>query len=232
MGFFDRDRSNSGGNQGMGGNYNGKSSSLASPSKTGLTFASPTPSTAGNSNNGNGGNGNSRAAAAPAPLSAEAALSADNKAAQANWKANFQQQLDDYANSALTDRTLIDRADFNSQLTAKAAKGVASRSLSRSGVALTGQAAKQSARLGNINTAQYMDQSKNSAVLAQDDRNTQAVGDSLNAYTQLGQTGSDALRNAAGLESQRIAGDRQRKGAADASNMSMASGLASMYMMM
>jgi hypothetical protein len=225
MGFFDQDRSNSGGNQGMGGNYNGKSSSLSAPA------APAAASTKAPAFDYSKGNGSSRAAAAPAPLSAEAALSADNKAAQANWKANFKQQLDDYANSALTDRTLIDRADFNSQLTAKAAKGVSARSLSRSGVALTGQAAKQSARLGNINTAQYMDQSKNTAVVAQDDRNTQALGDSLNAYTQIGETGSAALRNAAGLESQRIAGDKQRKGAADASNMGMAASLASMMIL-
>lgn len=162
---------------------------------------------------------------------AEDALSADNKASQDNWKANFQQQLDAYAQSALNDTTLIDRADFNSQLAAKSAKGVASRSLSRSGVALTGQAAKQKNRLGDINTAQFMDQSKNTAVLAQDDRNTQALGDSLNAYNQLGQTGSDALRSAAGLEATRISGNKSRSASAAASNMGMASSLASMMIL-
>mgnify|MGYP006130362949 CR=1 FL=1 len=162
---------------------------------------------------------------------AEDALSADNKAAQDNWKVNFQQQLDAYAQSALNDTTLIDRADFNSQLAAKSAKGVSSRSLSRSGVSLSGQAAKQQNRLGNINTAQFMDQSKNTAVLAQDDRNTQALGDSLNAYNQLGQTGSDALRNAAGLEATRISGNKSRSASAAASNMGMASSLASMMIL-
>ena len=111
---------------------------------------------------------------------AEEALSAEKKAAEANYKANFQKQLDDYAASALTDRTLIERADFNSKLAAESAKGVAQRSRSRSGVQLSGQAAKHSQRLGGIETAKFMDQSRNSAVLAQDDRNTKAMGHSLN----------------------------------------------------
>ena len=162
---------------------------------------------------------------------AEDALNADNKANQENWKANFQKQLDDYAQSALDDTTLIERADFNSKLAAESAKGVSSRSLSRSGVSLSGQAAKQKNRLGDINTAQFMDQSKNTAVLAQDDRNTKALGDSLNAYNALGQTGSDALRNAAGLEATRISGNKSRSAAADASNMGMATSLGSMMIM-
>ena len=159
---------------------------------------------------------------------AEDALSADNKASQENYKANFQKQLDDYAQSALDDTTLIDRADFNSQLAAKTAKGVSERSRSRSGVALSGQAAKQATRLGGIETAKFMDQSKNTAVLAQDDRNTKVLGDSLNAYNALGQTGSDALRNAAGLEATRIAGNKSRSASADASNMGLATSLATM----
>jgi len=89
------------------------------------------------------------------------ALNADRKAARKNYKDNFQQQLDDYAASALNDSTLIDRAEFNSQLAAKSAKGITSRSRSRAGVALTGQAAKQANRLGGIETAKFMDQSKN-----------------------------------------------------------------------
>ena len=59
---------------------------------------------------------------------AEEALRKSQEADQANYKSNFQQQLDDYAASALTDRTLIDRADFNSKLAAESAKGVNNRS--------------------------------------------------------------------------------------------------------
>ena len=101
---------------------------------------------------------------------AEEALRKEQAADQASHKANFQRQLDDYAASALTDRTLIDRADFNSKLAAESAKGVNDRSRSRAGVSLSGQAAKQSKRLGDITTRQFTDQSKNSAILGQDER--------------------------------------------------------------
>ena len=163
---------------------------------------------------------------------AEEALRKEQAADQASHKANFQQQLDDYAASALTDRTLIDRADFNSQLAAKSAKGVNDRSRSRAGVSLSGQAAKQSKRLGDITTRQFTDQSKNSAVLDQDERNTKVLGDSLNMYNTLGQTGSDALRNAAGLESTRISGNKKRSADAFATNLGTATSLASMMIMM
>jgi hypothetical protein len=163
---------------------------------------------------------------------AEEALRKEQAADQASHKANFQQQLDDYAASALTDRTLIDRADFNSQLAAKSAKGVNDRSRSRAGVSLSGQAAKQSKRLGDITTRQFTDQSKNSAILAQDERNTKVLGDSLNMYNTLGQTGSDALRNAAGLEATRISGNKKRSADAFATNLGTATSLASMMIMM
>ena len=163
---------------------------------------------------------------------AEEALRKEQAADQASHKANFQQQLDDYAASALTDRTLIDRADFNSKLAAESAKGVNNRSRSRAGVSLSGQAAKQSKRLGDITTRQFMDQSKNSAVLDQDERNTKVLGDSLNMYNTLGQTGSDALRNAAGLESTRISGNKKRSADAFATNLGTATSLASMMIMM
>jgi hypothetical protein len=162
---------------------------------------------------------------------AEEALRKEQAADQASHKANFQQQLDDYAASALTDRTLIDRADFNSQLAAKSAKGVNDRSRSRAGVSLSGQAAKQSKRLGDITTRQFTDQSKNSAILAQDERNTKVLGDSLNMYNTLGQTGSDALRNAAGLEATRISGNKKRSADAFASNLGTATSLASMMIL-
>ena len=162
---------------------------------------------------------------------AEEALTAEQKAERANYKANFQKQLDDYANSALTDRTLIDRADFNSQLAAKSAKGIAQRSRSRAGVSLSGQAAKQMERTRNMQTSNFMDQSKNSAVLDQDERNTNAAADALSAYNMLGQTGSDSLRNAAGLEATRIAGNKKRSADAFASNLGTATSLASMYML-
>ena len=161
---------------------------------------------------------------------AEEALRKEQAADQASHKANFQQQLDDYAASALTDRTLIDRADFNSKLAAESAKGVNDRSRSRAGVSLSGQAAKQSKRLGDITTRQFTDQSKNSAVLDQDERNTKVLGDSLNMYNTLGQTGSDALRNAAGLESTRISGNKKRSADAFASNLGTAASLASMML--
>ena len=163
---------------------------------------------------------------------AEEALRKEQAADQASNKANFQQQLDDYAASALTDRTLIDRADFNSKLAAESAKGVNDRSRSRAGVSLSGQAAKQSKRLGDITTRQFTDQSKNSAVLDQDERNTKVLGDSLNMYNTLGQTGSDALRNAAGLESTRISGNKKRSADAFATNLGTATSLASMMIMM
>ena len=163
---------------------------------------------------------------------AEEALRKEQAADQASHKANFQQQLDDYAASALTDRTLIDRADFNSQLAAKSAKGVNDRSRSRAGVSLSGQAAKQSKRLGDVTTRQFTDQSKNSAILAQDERNTKVLGDSLNMYNTLGQTGSDALRNAAGLEATRISGNKKRSADAFATNLGTATSLASMMIMM
>jgi|TARA_R110000851_G_scaffold300530_2_gene456735 hypothetical protein len=163
---------------------------------------------------------------------AEEALRKEQAADQASHKANFQQQLDDYAASALTDRTLIDRADFNSKLAAESAKGVNDRSRSRAGVSLSGQAAKQSKRLGDITTRQFTDQSKNSAVLDQDERNTKVLGDSLNMYNTLGQTGSDALRNAAGLESTRISGNKKRSADAFATNLGTATSLASMMIMM
>jgi hypothetical protein len=159
---------------------------------------------------------------------AQDALNEDRKAGRQNYKDNFQQQLDDYAASALNDSTLIDRADFNSKLAAKSAKGIASRSRSRAGVALSGQAANQANRLGGLETAKFMDQSKNASILAQDERNTRTLADSLSSYNDLEQTGSDALRNAAGLESNRIAGNKRRSADADASNMGMASSLASM----
>ena len=162
---------------------------------------------------------------------AEEALRKEQAADQASHKANFQQQLDDYAASALTDRTLIDRADFNSKLAAESAKGVNDRSRSRAGVSLSGQAAKQSKRLGDITTRQFTDQSKNSAILGQDERNTKVLGDSLNMYNTLGQTGSDALRSAAGLEATRISGNKSRSASAAASNMGMASSLASMMIL-
>jgi hypothetical protein len=161
---------------------------------------------------------------------AEEALRKSQEADQANYKANFQQQLDDYAASALTDRTLIDRADFNSKLAAESAKGVNNRSRSRAGVSLSGQAAKQSKRLGNITTRQFTDQAKNSAILSQDERNTQVLGDSLNMYNELNQTGSDALRHAAGLESTRISGNKKRSADAFASNLGTAASLASMML--
>ena len=163
---------------------------------------------------------------------AEEALRKEQAADQASHKANFQQQLDDYAASALTDRTLIDRADFNSKLAAESAKGVNDRSRSRAGVSLSGQAAKQSKRLGDITTRQFTDQSKNSAILGQDERNTKVLGDSLNMYNTLGQTGSDALRNAAGLESTRISGNKKRSADAFATNLGTATSLASMMIMM
>ena len=163
---------------------------------------------------------------------AEEALRKEQAADQASHKANFQQQLDDYAASALTDRTLIDRADFNSQLAAKSAKGVNDRSRSRAGVSLSGQAAKQSKRLGDVTTRQFTDQSKNSAILGQDERNTKVLGDSLNMYNTLGQTGSDALRNAAGLEATRISGNKKRSADAFATNLGTATSLASMMIMM
>jgi hypothetical protein len=163
---------------------------------------------------------------------AEEALRKEQAADQASHKANFQQQLDDYAASALTDRTLIDRADFNSKLAAESAKGVNNRSRSRAGVSLSGQAAKQSKRLGDITTRQFTDQSKNSAILGQDERNTKVLGDSLNMYNTLGQTGSDALRNAAGLESTRISGNKKRSADAFATNLGTATSLASMMIMM
>ena len=162
---------------------------------------------------------------------AEEALRKEQAADQASHKSNFQQQLDDYAASALTDRTLIDRADFNSQLAAKSAKGVNDRSRSRAGVSLSGQAAKQSKRLGDITTRQFTDQSKNSAILGQDERNTKVLGDSLNMYNTLGQTGSDALRNAAGLEATRISGNKKRSADAFASNLGTATSLASMMIL-
>jgi hypothetical protein len=163
---------------------------------------------------------------------AEEALRKEQAADQASHKANFQQQLDDYAASALTDRTLIDRADFNSKLAAESAKGVNDRSRSRAGVSLSGQAAKQSKRLGDITTRQFTDQSKNSAILGQDERNTKVLGDSLNMYNTLGQTGSDALRNAAGLEATRISGNKKRSADAFATNLGTATSLASMMIMM
>lgn len=163
---------------------------------------------------------------------AEDALRKSQQLDQANYKANFQQQLDDYANSGLTGRTLIDRADFNSKLAAESAKGIAQRSRSRAGVSLSGQAAKQAKRLGDVTTRQFTDQSKNSAVLAQDERNTRVLGDSLNAYNDLGQTGSAALRRAASTEATRISGNKSRKASADASNMGTAASLASMMIMM
>ena len=163
---------------------------------------------------------------------AEEALRKEQAADQASHKANFQRQLDDYAASALTDRTLIDRADFNSKLAAESAKGVNDRSRSRAGVSLSGQAAKQSKRLGDITTRQFTDQSKNSAILGQDERNTKVLGDSLNMYNTLGQTGSDALRNAAGLESTRISGNKKRSADAFATNLGTATSLASMMIMM
>jgi hypothetical protein len=162
---------------------------------------------------------------------AEEALRKEQAADQASHKFNFQQQLDDYAASALTDRTLIDRADFNSQMAAKSAKGVNDRSRSRAGVSLSGQAAKQSKRLGDITTRQFTDQSKNSAILAQDERNTKVLGDSLNMYNTLGQTGSDALRNAAGLEATRISGNKKRSADAFATNLGTATSLASMMIL-
>ena len=162
---------------------------------------------------------------------AEEALRKEQAADQASHKANFQQQLDDYAASALTDRTLIDRADFNSKLAAESAKGVNDRSRSRAGVSLSGQAAKQSKRLGDITTRQFTDQSKNSAILGQDERNTKVLGDSLNMYNTLGQTGSDALRNAAGLEATRISGNKKRSADAFASNLGTATSLASMMIL-
>ena len=164
-------------------------------------------------------------------LTAEDALNKDRKLQSENYKANFQKQLDEYAQSALTDRTLIDRADFDSQMAAKTAKGINSRSLGRSGVALSGQAATQATRLGGIETAKFMDQSKNSAILAQDERNTRTLADSLNAYSDLGNTGSDSLRSAAGLEANRISGNKRRSAQAGASNMGTATSLASMMIM-
>tara|TARA_B110001469_G_C9321464_1_gene172388 strand:+ start:18 stop:518 length:501 start_codon:yes stop_codon:yes gene_type:complete len=163
---------------------------------------------------------------------AEEALKAEQAAADASYKANFQKQLDDYAASALTDTTLIDRAEFNTQLASESAKGVASRSRSRAGVALSGQAANQAERLGGIETAKFTNQSKNSAVLNQDERNTKVLGDSLSMYNELGQTGSSALRSAAGTEATRIAGNKRRSAGAFASNLGTATSLASMYMMM
>jgi len=68
-------------------------------------------------------------------------------------------------------------------------------------------------------------------VLAQDERNTRTLADSLNSYNDLEQTGSDALRHAAGLEANRIAGNKNRSAQADASAMGMASNLASMFIM-
>ena len=159
---------------------------------------------------------------------AQDALNEDRKAGRQNYKDNFQQQLDDYAASALNDTTLIDRAEFNSQLAAKSAKGIASRSRSRAGVALSGQAANQANRLGGLETAKFMDQSKNSSILAQDERNTRTLADSLSSYNDLEQTGSDALRSAAGLEANRIAGNKRRSAEASASNISTAITLATM----
>ena len=161
---------------------------------------------------------------------AQTALNNDRKIQDKNYKDNFQKQLDDYADSALNDTTLIDRADFNSKMAAETAQGVNSRSLSRSGVSLSGQAANQATRLGGVETAKFMDQSKNSAVLAQDERNTRTLADSLNSYNSLEETGSNTLRNAAGLESNRIAGNKSRSAQADASNMGMATSLATMMM--
>jgi len=158
---------------------------------------------------------------------AQDALNEDRKAAHQNYKDNYQQQLDDYAASALNDSTLIDRADFNSKLAAESAKGIASRSRSRAGVALSGQAAKQANRLGGIETTKFMDQSKNSAVLAQDERNTRTLADSLDSYNTLEETGSDALRNAAGLEANRIAGNKRRSAEASAGLFGAATSLAS-----
>ena len=162
---------------------------------------------------------------------AEDALSDERKLQSENYKANFQAELDKYAKSALNDTTLIDRADFDSQMAAKTAQGVNSRSLSRSGVALSGQAATQANRLGGIETAKFLDQSKNSAVLAQDERNTRTLTDSLNAYSDLENAGSDSLRSAAGLEANRIAGNKRRSAQAGASNMGTATSLASMMIM-
>ena len=99
-------------------------------------------------------------------------------------------------------------------------------------MSLSGQAAKQSKRLGDITTRQFTDQSKNSAILGQDERNTKVLGDSLNMYNTLGQTGSDALRNAAGLEATRISGNKKRSADAFASNLGTATSLASMMIMM
>ena len=95
---------------------------------------------------------------------------------------------------------------------------------------LSGQAAKQSKRLGDITTRQFTDQAKNSAILSQDERNTQVLGDSLNMYNELNQTGSDALRHAAGLESTRISGNKKRSANAFASNLGTAASLASMML--
>ena len=167
-------------------------------------------------------------ATAEEELTAKEALRAEQAADQASYKANFQQQLDDYAASALNDTTLIDRADFNSKLAAESAKGVASRSRSRSGVALSGQAAKHAERLGGLEAAKFTTQSKNTAVLDQDERNTRVLGDSLNMYNALGQTGSDALRSAGSLEATRISRNKKASADASASNLGTAASLASM----
>ena len=161
---------------------------------------------------------------------AEQALSSEQEADRANYKANFQKQLDAYADSALTDSTLIDRAEFNSQLVAKSAEGIGQRSRNRAGVSLSGQAAKQMDRTRSMQTSNFIDQSKNSAVLDQDERNTRVLGDSLNMYNQLGQTGSSSLREAAGIEATRISGNKKRSADAFASNLGTAASLASMML--
>ena len=149
---------------------------------------------------------------------------------QASYDENFKQQLSDFANSALNDTTLIDRAEFDAQRAAKTAKGINERARSRAGVSLTGQAANQAQRLGDIETTKYLGHSKNRATIAQDERNTAVLTDSLNAYNDLAKAGMDALKDSATLEANREAANRRRKAEAKAANFGTASSLACAFM--
>jgi hypothetical protein len=144
-------------------------------------------------------------------------LNTVTEAQQASYDDNFKQQLDDFAQSALNDSTLIDRAAFDAKLATETATGINTRARSRAGVALSGQAANHAARLGDIQASKFTANANNRAVVAQDARNTDVLTDSLNAYNDLGKAGMDALKDAAGLEAAREAENQRRKAQAKSS---------------
>ncbi len=155
-------------------------------------------------------------------------LNTVTEAQQASYDDNFKQQLDDFAQSALNDSTLIDRAAFDAKLATETATGINTRARSRAGVALSGQAANHAARLGDIQASKFTANANNRAVVAQDERNTDVLTDSLNAYNDLGNAGMNALKDSAGLEANREAGNRNRRAQASASNAATVGSLASM----